>query len=118
MPGEKRHCHRLAAANGDLAGQFRLRMLQFPFGLVGQLHDLLRAPAQEHPVIRQHNAVLATSEKLHAQLRLQLHQLAGERRLRHMEQRRRLRDILLPRHGEKVTQNSQFHPTHLIRRIS
>ena len=83
-------------------------VLQFPLRFVCQLHDLLCPAAQQHSVLRQHHPVLAAAEQLDAQFLRQLHQLAGEGRLCHMEQRR-LCDILLPRHGEKIAQDPQFH---------
>ena len=84
-------------------------MVQLTLRLVRQLHDLLGAAAQQHPVLRQHHPVLTAAKQFDAQLLLQLHQLAGEGRLRHMEQRRRFCDILLPCHSEKIAQDTQFH---------
>ena len=84
-------------------------VLQLPLGLVGQLQDLLRAAAQQQPVLGQDDAVLTAAEKLDAELVFELHELARERRLRHVQQRRRFCDVFLPRYGDKIAQNAQFH---------
>ena len=47
--------------------------------------------------------------QLLSQLRLQIHQLAGQRRLGQVQIVGRGRDILLPRNREKVTQDTKFH---------
>ena len=55
------------------------------------------------------NPVLAAAEQLDTQLLFQLHQLTGQGRLGHMEQRRRPGDIFFPGHGQKVPQRPKFH---------
>lgn len=52
-------------------------MGQFRFRLVRQFQDFTGPAAQQLPLLGQCNAMIAPAEQCHAQVRLQLRQLAG-----------------------------------------
>ena len=108
VPGKKGHAAGFAAADGNFAGQF-LRAAEFLSGFVGQFHDFLGAALEKPPGVGKGDPVLAAQKQLGSQLLLQLHQLPGKGGLGDMQQRRRLCDVFLLRHREKIAQHSQFH---------
>ena len=107
--GEKAHGVGLAAAYGYLAAELLLLALELTFGLLGQVHYLLRPAAQEHAVVGEDDAVFAPPEELHAQLFLKLHELARERGLGYVQQLGRPRYVLLPCHDEEVFEYPELH---------
>ena len=107
--GEEGHVPGLPTADGNLPAENPLLPHEFPFGLFGKSDDLLCPLPQEHPVVGEDDAVAAAVKQLDAQLVLQLHELAGERGLRHVEQGCGPGDVFLAGHCQKVSQDAQLH---------
>lgn len=97
-----------SAANGNFPAQ-HLLLCQLLLCFVRQRDQLPGTAPEQHPLLRQHDAVAAPGEQLHPQLFFQLHHLPGKRRLGHMKQCRRLCDVLFPCHDQKILQCPQFH---------
>ena len=76
-PGQKAGTLQFPASHCDGTGQLILPVLKVILRLVCQRHDLLRPPAEQHPLLCQNDAVLAPAEQLNPQFLLQLHQLSG-----------------------------------------
>ena len=79
--------------------------------LVGERDDLLRAAAQVEALLGQAHAVPAAFEQRAAQLALEVGDLAGEGRLRHMQGLGGARHGTLLAHGEVVAEHADVHGT-------
>lgn len=107
------HTVGLAGADVDVPVDGVARLHDLFFRSAHQLQDFLRPFPQQHTVLGQGDLPAAPDHQLFAQLLLQLLELPGEGGLGQVEEVSRRRDILLPGHGQKVLQHSQFHCAHL-----
>ena len=102
------------AADGDLAGELLRLVPEVPFRLVRQGDQFLRPALEQHAGLRQDDVVVAPDKELDPELLLQLHDLAGQGGLCHMEHLRGPGDVFLPGDGQEVVQNAKFHRSHLL----
>ena len=107
--GQHGKAARLGAADRDLAGERALAFGKLLLRLVRKRDDLLRALLEQQSLLGQRDAVFIPVEQLHPKLLLELDELPRKRRLRHMQKPGGARDVLLPRHHQKIPQNTQFH---------
>ena len=71
--------------------------------------DFLRTAAEVHAALRERGAAGAAAEQAGTQLLLQIHELAGERGLGHMQRRGGTAHRALVRHRQKIPKYTQFH---------
>ena len=107
--GNEDRCHKeLAASDGDRPCQFLSRR-NFLLRLGQKLFHFLCAAAEEDALARQCDPSARALEKTHTKLRLQLGQLTGKRRLRHVETLRCLCDISLSGGRQKIMNHTHVH---------
>ena len=105
---------RLAGTDIDVPADGVVGPHDLPLRAVHQLQDLLRPFPQQHALLREGDLPVAPDHQLLAQLLLQLPELPGQGGLGQMQRLGRRRNVLLPGHGQKVLQHSQFHTIHLL----
>ena len=103
------HLPGFAAADVDVAREFRARRGELGFGLVQKPDDLLGPLPQAHPVRGEGHAVALALEQTRAQFLLQVGQLPGQGGLGDVQGRCRRSDVALAGHGEKVVEHADFH---------
>ena len=103
------HPLRLSAANVYVTADRRVGSGDFSPGLLHQTDDLLGPFAEQHPLPGQGDPPFPPYKKLFSQLVLQLLDLLGQGRLRHMQGFSGTGDSLFPRHSQKVLQNTNVH---------
>ena len=107
--GDQPHGVGLAAADANVPGDPLFRLVEFPFCLFHQLHDLAGPFAEQDAVFCQSDFAVPPGEQLFPQLFLQIHQLAGQGGLGQMQVFGSPGDALFPGHRQKIAQHTQLH---------
>ena len=108
-PGHQAHGLRLPAADVNISGNDLVHRAELRFSLFHQVQNFAGPPAEQNAILCQGDLPVSPEKQFLTQFLLQIHQLAGERRLGQVQIVGCGGDVFLPRDGKEITQDAKFH---------